>query len=108
MEGPEVGVYYRGKHEITNGSNVEIELPDYVDTLATNFTVYLTPIYNGEETIPHFAASDVKDGKFKVHGSSNGKFNWIVYGLRTSLVVEPNKDDVYIQGSGPYKWYEMK
>jgi len=49
--------------------------------------------------------SEVIDGKFKVYGN-NGKFYWVVYGLRSSIEVEPNKTDVSVQGSGPYLWLQ--
>jgi hypothetical protein len=42
LEGPEAGVYYRGKSEIVNNDFVEIILPDYVDLLATEFTIQIT------------------------------------------------------------------
>jgi hypothetical protein len=34
----------------------------------------------------------------------NGKFYWIVYGARNEIEVEPNKNDVNVNGSGPYLW----
>jgi hypothetical protein len=49
LEGPEVGVYYRGKGEITNNEFVEISLPDYVTNLATDFTVQISPIHNSKK-----------------------------------------------------------
>jgi uncharacterized protein (DUF736 family) len=49
LEGPETGVYYRGKSEITNNEYVIINLPSYVEKLAIDFTIQLTPIYCGKE-----------------------------------------------------------
>ena len=47
LEGPEAGVYYRGRGEIINNKSTEIILPNYVESLAKNFTTWnnlLTPI----------------------------------------------------------------
>jgi len=102
LEGPEAGVYYRGKGQITNNSFTIIELPEYVDKLAKNFTAHVTPIYNGhnEKTMK---VSDVEKGSFRVYGE-NGRFNWVVYGERSVIVVEPKKSNVEVKGTGPYKW----
>jgi hypothetical protein len=101
LEGPEAGVYYRGEQEILNGSEVEIELPYYVDSLATNFTVQVTPIYNGK--IRTFNSSRVVNNKFTVYGES-GPFAWLVHGKRGNVNVDPNKNDVIVNGDGPYKY----
>lgn len=103
LEGPEAGVYYRGKGVITNNESVAIELPDYVDKLATNLTIQLTPIYDGDIYKPQYFATEVSSNKFLVHGV-NGAFYWSVYGQRLSFIVEPNKKEVEIKGDGPYKW----
>ena len=101
MEGPEAGVYYRGESEITNDISTTIELPHYVDKLATNLTVQVTPIYKG--TVKTLGVSRVKDNKFTVYGE-NGEFFWTVFGKRLSFEIEPNKKDVVVKGDGPYKW----
>jgi hypothetical protein len=103
LEGPEAGVYYRGKSEITNNESVVVELPDYIEKLARNLTVQLTPIYDGNIYKPQYFASDVAGNQFEVHGV-NGAFFWTVYGERLSFEVEPNKNDVELKGNGPYKW----
>jgi hypothetical protein len=101
LEGPEAGVYYRGKGEITNDTCVIIELPYYVSSLATNFSVQVSAIFNGK--INNYNVSNVIDNKFVVYGN-NGKFHWIVYGTRQELDVDPNKSDVVVKGEGPYLW----
>ena len=101
LEGPEAGVYYRGESEIINNESIEIELPSYVNSLATNFTVQVTGIYDGK--IKVYNATRVKDGKFQVFGE-NGEFTWLVHGLRNSIVVEPEKSKVDVKGTGPYLW----
>ena len=99
LEGPEAGVYYRGKSEIINNKYVEIELPDYVEKLAFDFTVQITPIYSGK--IVTLNSGEVENNKFRVYGE-NSRFHWIVYGKRFDIEVEPNKSDVNVKGDGPY------
>jgi hypothetical protein len=105
LEGPEAGVYYRGKASITNNEKLTIVLPTYVDQIASNFTVHLTQIY---EDVNKYSAvtlktTEVENNQFTVYGN-NCKFFWIVYGERNSIEVEPLKSAVEIQGHGPYKW----
>jgi len=101
LEGPEAGVYYRGKGEITNNEFTEIELPYYVNELACEFTIQITPIYGNK--IVTLNSSELENNKFMVYGE-NSKFYWVVYGKRYDIDVEPNKENVTIKGSGPYKY----
>lgn len=105
LEGPEAGVYYRGKASIENGEYVTIALPAYVDKLAKNFTVHLTQIYDANKKDEHFVlkSTEVENNRFSVYGL-NCKFFWIVYGERHSIEVEPEKSAVSVEGSGPYRW----
>jgi hypothetical protein len=103
LEGPEAGVYYRGKSEITNDEYVEIDLPDYVCELAYNFTIQITPIYKKGRATPIFSTSEIENNKFTVYGT-NGAFFWFVQGERNQIDVEPYKSDVEVKGDGPYKW----
>jgi hypothetical protein len=108
LEGPEVGVYYRGKSRIEpNNNSTVIVLPDYVDVFASDFTVQLTPIINGNNAGGHFhklhGASEVVNGQFTVYGEP-GEFSWHVYGKRHNINVEPYKSSVVVEGNGPYKW----
>jgi hypothetical protein len=102
LEGPEVGVYYRGKGEITNDKEITIELPDYVEKLAHNFTIQITPIYSGKE-IKQLYASAVFNNSFTVYGE-NAKFYWLVHGTRSNIKTEPLKSQTILKGNGPYKW----
>jgi len=99
LEGPEAGVYYRGKGEITNNECVEIKLPHYVEKLAYDFTVQITPIYGNK--IVTLNSSEIENNTFKVYGE-NAKFHWTVYGNRHDINVEPDKDTVNVKGDGPY------
>ena len=101
LEGPEAGVYYRGKGEVDNAGEALINLPSYVDAFATELTVNVTPIYNGN--VRTLNATEVCSNQFKVFGNP-GPFHWHVYGKRQSIIVEPDKSNVELKGSGPYKW----
>ena len=99
LEGPEAGVYYRGTGKILDNVSVEINLPHYVEALANDFTLQITPIYNGKITILN--TSEVSNNKFTVYGE-NCKFYWHVTGKRSDVNVEPLKTDVEVKGQGPY------
>ena len=103
LEGPEAGVYYRGKAQVSDRF-VEVELPDYVDALATDFTVHVTPIFDEEnDNDGHYKVTEVKNGKFRMYGPP-GRVNWIVYGSRGAIEVEPERSKTNVNGDGPYKW----
>lgn len=106
LEGPEAGVYYRGENEITNNEYIEICLPDYVNKIAKNFTIQITPIYDGDIK-KNYLTSRVENNKFKVYGQ-NGQFFWIVYGERESINIEPLKYETKLTGDGPYKYLVKK
>ena len=103
LEGPESGVYYRGKGEINNNTSTIVYLPDYVKDFADDLTIQITPIYNGLKNKEALSVSEIENNRFTVYGS-NGKFYWIVYGKRSSIEVEPLKKDVHVKGDGPYKY----
>jgi hypothetical protein len=109
IEGPEAGVYYRGNGNIEYSDDkilfTEIHLPDYVDKLATDFTVNVTPIINEKYGFTNICTSEIIDGSFKVYSSKPCKFNWTVYGKRNSIVVEPYKNSINVKGDGPYKYF---
>jgi hypothetical protein len=102
IEGPESGVYYRGVGEIVNNLHTTIQLPEYVEHLATEFTIQVTPIYSGKQPEPLYT-SGVEKNSFVVYGE-NGKFYWHVNGKRADITIEPSRDTNTVHGSGPYKW----
>ena len=71
--------------------------------LASDFTIQVTPIYNGE--INTLNVSEISNNSFSVYGP-NGKFYWLVHGKRCDVDVEPLKSTTNVNGSGPYKWIE--
>lgn len=101
LEGPEVGVYYRGKISEEEKS-VDIFLPDYIKDFVTDMTVQLTSIYGGADNIKTTEVDEI-EGKFTVYGTP-GRFNWIVLGKRGILQVEVDKNSVNVKGDGPYRW----
>jgi hypothetical protein len=105
LEGPEAGVYYRGTAYIPE-KVIEIELPLYADALATEFTVHVTPILQDDDydLIPTVAASRVKQGKFKVYSTIPCIVDYVVFGKRCPVEIEPLKSAVHVKGDGPYKW----
>jgi hypothetical protein len=105
LEGPESGVYYRGKGEITNGTSTTIHLPDYLEHLAQGFTVQVTPIY--KDKIVVYNASEVVNNSFSVYGTESGEFFWTVFGTRERIVVEPDKTSIVVMGDGPYKYSKL-
>jgi hypothetical protein len=105
LEGPEAGVYYRGKSRITNNRSINIELPSYVAHFAKNFTIHVSPIHDGTEVARTYSVSDVENGVFTVYGPT-GEFYWIVFGERSTIEVEPLKTEVIVRGAKPYQWIE--
>jgi len=103
LEGPEVGVYYRGKSIIE--TEIEISLPDYTCRFY-DFTVHVTPVGQFAELY----ASEVENGKFKVYNNNFNNFkrpvnfNWVVYAKRAVIDVEPLKNNIFVKGNGPYRW----
>ena len=106
LEGPEAGVYYRGKDEIVEGDFTTIKLPSYVSQLATNFTAVASPIFDKfNKRSRVYQVGEIKDGSFIVSGPP-GKFFWVVYGERLPIKVRVNKNSVDRKGYGPYTWIE--
>jgi hypothetical protein len=104
LEGPEAGVYYRGKGTLKNGTDeCSIQLPEYTNVFS-NFTVHVTCI--GKPVL--LGVSDVVNGSFTVYSEHivirDTFFNWVVYGMRLPIEVEPLKSESVVFGEGPYCW----
>jgi hypothetical protein len=102
LEGPETGIYYRGKGEITNNTSVVISLPSYVSEIGYDYTVQLTNIHT-DNNPQVFSTSEVVNGQFTVFGK-NGSFFWLVHANRSDIIIEPLKSECEIKGLGPYTW----
>jgi len=117
LEGPEAGVYYRGEARIEKDKkSVLVELPNYVSTLARDFTVHLTSIIDeekegegegeGEREGLHYyiyRSSKVIENKFRIHGPP-GLVHWQVFGKRHEVETEPLKFMYEKRGDGPYTY----
>jgi hypothetical protein len=98
VEGPEVGVYYRGEGRLSDGV-ATVELPPYFEalTLREGRTVQLTPIWDGADApCSPLCATPVLEGRFRVRAidraSSTQRFYWEVKAVRADvapLEVEP-------------------
>ncbi len=114
LEGPEAGVYYRGTAIINSDCrSVDIYLDNYVEHIANDFTIYVTPMLMENEGIsfpsgisfPKLITSPIVNGKFTVYSDIIPcKFNYIVFGKRQEIDVEPYKRLSDVKGEGPYKW----
>ena len=98
LEGPEVGVYYRGEGAITFGESFIVKLPEYT-SVWSDFTVQVTPIGKPRA----LGTSRVRNCQFEVYGSP-GEFFWTVYAKRGNVNVEPKKSETVVNGDGPYRW----
>ena len=106
LEGPEAGIYYRGKAIIENDESVTIQLPDYVEPLASNLSVQITPIYSKTKNVSKnvYETSEVENNQFTVYGK-NGSFYWTVYATIDEIKVEVKKSSINVQKDGPYAWH---
>jgi len=109
LEGPEVGVFYRGEAEIPAGKTcVMVTLPDYVAKLATDLTAQVTAL---ETRASGVFVSRVRDNQFcimmdPVSLQQPQKFSWHVFGKRLDLVTQPPKTAAIKRNIGPYTWLE--
>jgi hypothetical protein len=105
VEGPEVGVYYRGssRTDVATCSTV-IRLPDYVQRIARDFTINLTAIGGFADLY----ATRVQNNEFTVNSSKPIEFDYIVYGKRSELITEPLRGNVTLRGDGPYTWIDSQ
>ena len=83
LEGPEVGVYYRGEAVIVDGYAV-VTLPDYFEALTfpEDRSVQLTQVWEDAPVFARYAASRVVDGKFTIHATENVTIAWEVKAVR--------------------------
>jgi hypothetical protein len=71
IESVDDGVY-SGKGKIENNISTTITLPSSIDTSTHEYTIQITPIYNGQ-TLSLYNVSDVTNNQFEVYGA-NGTF----------------------------------
>ena len=58
--------------------------------------------------MPTLAATRVKQGRFKVFKTNRTTFpcelDYVVFGKRHDIAIEPDKSTVKVKGNGPYTW----
>jgi len=108
LEGPEAGVYYRGRVEIPEDERyIEVVLLEYVDKLAKSFTINLTQVFESDEdNFCKLSCSKVSNNKFKIYKNKkqNVIVDWTVFGKRLEILTEVNKYSAIVKGNGPYKF----
>jgi hypothetical protein len=98
LEGPEGGVYYRGRGEV----GTPVNLPKYVPNLIKGEpTIQVTPIYNGSVRTLNCSEYSNETNSFDVFGSE-GPFYWTFTAKRCDVNVEPLKAETNVSGDGPY------
>ena len=98
LEGPEGGVYYRGRGKV----GTPVVLPDYVPNLIKDEpTIQITPIYNGSVRTLNCSEYNKFTNSFEVFGTE-GPFYWTFTAKRCDVEVEPIKAETNVSGSGPY------
>ena len=108
LEGPEVGVYYRGRSKIEDGNNkVTIKLPKYFSELVNEESISIQLQMIGKIPRINDIVTFYEHNCIYVSGSS-GEFYWHIYAERknANLKIEPNKNDCEIKGIGPYTYLD--
>lgn len=103
LEGPENGVFYRGKNTLNGYGSKLIFLPSYASKIASNWTIQVTPIY----PLKSVSVSEVKDNYFTVFGDKEAglqSFFWVAHGERHALQTEVDKNTVEVKGTYPYNF----
>jgi hypothetical protein len=106
LEGPEAGVYYRGK-ATTEGYTCVIPLPSYVSKLVkkNSETIQLTSVSGGIRG--QVWVDDVKSdySSFSVVSTvPRCSFYWTFMATRETIRTEVKKSEVNVSGEGPYKY----
>jgi len=107
LEGPEVGVYYRGTEVTVKDGDLYkavVKLPDYTKSFR-EFTATATPV---DVLCLHCVSKINSNNEFTITSDKPAEFNWCVIGKRGDVNVEPYKKDIVVSGEGPYKYYSNK
>jgi hypothetical protein len=103
LEGPEAGVYYRGKTRVKPGSKYAlVDLPSYACSIASDWNIQITPIGTASPSrIP--TVSLIENNQFTIFAEP-GEYFWVAYGCRQSIETEPLKAQAHVLGQGPYRY----
>jgi hypothetical protein len=81
VESNEVLNVYRGNIQLNSEGNGTITLPEYFESINTNFSYHLTPV--GEAMPNLFISEEISNNRFQIAGGiANGKVSWMVQAER--------------------------
>lgn len=97
MESPEVLNLYRGNIILDQNGEAVVTLPDYFESINTNFSYNLTPI---GAAVNLYIKEKINNGQFKIAGGNpNMEVSWTVYAERNDKYVQkyPNAKAVEVE-----------
>lgn len=87
VESPEVLNLYRGVNTLDANGNATIEMPDYFESINTNYSYNLTAI--GSSAPGLYVKEEISNGKFVISGGNpNMKVSWTVYAQRNDEYIK--------------------
>ncbi len=97
MESPEVLNLYRGNIVLDQNGEAIVSLPEYFESINTNFSYNLTPI---GAAVNLYIKEKINNGQFKIAGGNpNMEVSWTVYAERNDLYLQkyPNAKAVEVE-----------
>ncbi|MDD4218295.1 MAG: hypothetical protein PHZ24_13290, partial [Bacteroidales bacterium] len=97
MESPEVLNLYRGNIVLDQNGEAIVSLPEYFESINTNFSYNLTPI---GAAVNLYIKEKINNGQFKIAGGNpNMEVSWTVYAERNDLYLQkyPNSKAVEVE-----------
>jgi hypothetical protein len=104
MESPEVLNLYRGNVTLDANGEAIVELPDYFESINTNFSYNLTPI---GAPVNLYIKQKIQDGQFIIAGgNANMEVSWTVYAERNDKYMQayPEAKEVEVDKRQPGKY----
>ncbi|MDA3912410.1 MAG: hypothetical protein PF448_13735 [Bacteroidales bacterium] len=104
MESPEVLNLYRGNVMLDANGEAVVELPDYFESINTNFSYNLTPI---GAPVNLYIKEKINNGQFIIAGgNANMEVSWTVYAERNDKYVQayPEAKQVEVDKRQPGKY----
>ncbi|MFI7470504.1 hypothetical protein [Nonomuraea sp. NPDC049646] len=103
-ESPAAGVEYWGETTLDEHGQAVVELPAYFEALTRQDGRYVS-VNTCSDEIRNASATYPIDGRFTIHGGPRLRVTWLVKAIRADagdMVVEPRRDEIDVQGQGPY------
>jgi len=104
MESPEVLNLYRGNVALDANGEAVVELPEYFESINTNFSYNLTPI---GAPVNLYIKEKIEGGQFKIAGGNpNMEVSWTVYAERNDKYLQtyPGSKQVEVDKRQPGKY----